>query len=222
MKVVVINGSPKGEQSDTMKLTRAFLKGLHEDYEVINTIEKDIKYCRGCYGCWYHTPGRCVQQDDMSDILEKITASDLVIWSMPLYCYGMPANVKAVVDRLLPLNCPEQHIGKDGNTHHSSRIEHEIKMMLISGCGFPDRKGNYDALIWQFERMFGKGSPMILCVEEPLLSIDEAAPLASVYLENVQRAGEEYIREGKITEETKRVLDAPMFPPEQYRSMAGK
>ena len=28
MKILVINGSPKGERSDTMKITRAFVEGM--------------------------------------------------------------------------------------------------------------------------------------------------------------------------------------------------
>ena len=32
MKILVINGSPKGENSSTMKVTRAFLEGMGEPY----------------------------------------------------------------------------------------------------------------------------------------------------------------------------------------------
>jgi hypothetical protein len=43
---------------------------------------------------------------------------------------------------------------------------------------FSDRVGNYDALVFQFHRMFGADSPMIFCTESPLLFVPDAAPSA--------------------------------------------
>lgn len=40
----------------------------------------------------------------MKEILEEILGSDLLLLSFPLYCYGMPAPLKAVIDRTLPLS----------------------------------------------------------------------------------------------------------------------
>ena len=48
--------------------------------------------------------GACVHDDDMKAILEEILACDLLVWSFPLYCYGMPASLKALLDRTLPLS----------------------------------------------------------------------------------------------------------------------
>ena len=67
MKILVINGSPKGNRSNTMKLTRAFVGGMQEvaqaknsDFELdelqVNTLE--IRPCLGCFSCWNKTPGR--------------------------------------------------------------------------------------------------------------------------------------------------------------------
>ena len=51
-----------------------------------------------------HNGGTCIHEDDMKAILEEILASDLLILSFPLYCYGMPAPLKAIIDRILPLS----------------------------------------------------------------------------------------------------------------------
>ena len=40
----------------------------------------------------------------MRVILEQILASDLLLFSFPLYCYGMPAMLKNLIDRTLPLS----------------------------------------------------------------------------------------------------------------------
>ncbi len=220
MNILVINGSPKGENSDTIKLTRAFLAGVGEPFEEIALKDEDIRPCAGCFGCWFHTPGRCWQQDGAAAILDKIFSADLCVWSFPLYCYGMPSQTKALIDRLLPRNSPAQYVGEDGRTHHPLREGHAVKMMLISGSGFPDREGNFDGLIFQFERLFGK-CPMILCVESPLLNIEEAAPVAQPYLDAARRAGVEYKQTGAISAQTQAILDAPMFPPDDYRRQSG-
>ena len=71
MKVLVINGSPKVENSNTMYLTRAFLEGADwKDVETVNIASIDIKPCLGCFACWNKTPGKCIIEDDVSGILE--------------------------------------------------------------------------------------------------------------------------------------------------------
>ncbi|WP_167958375.1 flavodoxin family protein [Anaerosporobacter faecicola] len=222
MNILVMNGSPRGEQSNTLKLTRAFLDGMKEQAEIVHTIQEEIRPCLGCYGCWNKTPGKCVQKDAMASILEKITQADLIIWSTPLYSYGVPSTCKAVIDRLLPLSCQEQYEGEQGKTQHKSRLTREIPMVLITGCGFPERENNYEGMLFQFERCFGANLPKIVCVEEPLLSVEEAKPIASQYLAYVKQAGEQYKQNGFIDEELQQKLDQPMIPPQVYREATKK
>ena len=50
MKILVLNGSPKRDQSDTMHITRAFLEGMKEAaYQEIHTIHVvDRSWRRSC------------------------------------------------------------------------------------------------------------------------------------------------------------------------------
>ena len=106
-KALVFNGSPKRNSSDTMHMTRAFLEGMNIennfDIKIIDVIEKNIQFCRGCFVC-KRNGGSCVIKDDMKEILNDILCSDIIIWSFPLYCYGMPANLKVLIDRTMPLS----------------------------------------------------------------------------------------------------------------------
>ncbi|MGN1132709.1 MAG: flavodoxin family protein, partial [Ruminococcus sp.] len=106
MKILVLNGSPKAK-SDTMHLTNAFVNGLmksgEHQLEIVDVIKKNINPCMGCFACWQMQKGECIQQDDQNDILKQIVDSDIVIWSFPLYCYGIPSHLKAVIDRTIPL-----------------------------------------------------------------------------------------------------------------------
>ncbi len=107
MKILVLNGSPKRDKSDTMHITRAFLNGMKEaapqDIHIIHTIDQHIEYCTGCFSCM-RNGGSCIHNDDMKAILEEILDSDLLLFNFPLYCYGMPASLKALMDRTLPLS----------------------------------------------------------------------------------------------------------------------
>lgn len=53
MKILVLNGSPKREKSDTMHITRALLDGMKEaalqELHIVDIIDKHIEYCTGCF-----------------------------------------------------------------------------------------------------------------------------------------------------------------------------
>ncbi len=83
-----------------MRITRAFLSGMNElaaqEIQIIDVIDKHIEFCTGCFSCM-RNGGNCIYTYDMKNILEEILSSNLLIWSFPLYCYGMPAPLKALL-----------------------------------------------------------------------------------------------------------------------------
>ena len=56
LNILVLNGSPKMNNSSTMKVTNAFLEGIKNkkdcDIEIINIQALNIKPCIGCLSCW--------------------------------------------------------------------------------------------------------------------------------------------------------------------------
>ena len=147
MKILVFNGSPKRDKSDTMCITRAFLEGMGEqEVKVLHAIEQNVKPCLGCFACM-HNGGRCVQDDDMRGILEEILASDLLIFSYPLYCYGMPATLKAIIDRILPLSKMTMEKVGDRYEHVGQADYSHLRYIMICGCGFPTA-GRTSSLLW--------------------------------------------------------------------------
>ena len=99
-KVLILSGSPrKGGNSDI--LCDEFMKGalsVGADVEKIRVAEKKISPCSGCYYC-KESGGRCAFNDDMTEILEKIIAADVIVLSSPVYFYSVCAQLKAVIDR---------------------------------------------------------------------------------------------------------------------------
>ena len=55
MKIIGINGSPKGEKSQTRRLVMAVLEGARKagaDVTFIDICSLDINYCTGCGACY--------------------------------------------------------------------------------------------------------------------------------------------------------------------------
>jgi multimeric flavodoxin WrbA len=65
--------------------------------EKIVVPEVDIRPCRGCNAC--EMLNRCVQRDDMDYIHDRIVAADCIILASPIYCMGLAAQAKVLVDR---------------------------------------------------------------------------------------------------------------------------
>lgn len=222
MKVLVLNGSPK-KQSDTFRMTERFLKGLNaageHEVTVVNVIEKAIAPCRGCFGCWQQGEGHCLIDDDQNEILDLYRTSDLVIWSFPLYCYGMPSHLKALLDRTIPLMKMDMVQLSDGRVQHVPLADFsKIHTLVLCGCGFPDWEGNFDALRMQCKQCFGNLT-MVSVPETPMLNVPQAAAVADPLLDSFERAGEEYARSLRLSTETIARLETPMIPKEVYVSV---
>ncbi len=219
MKILVLNGSPK-EKSDTFRLTDAFLQGMNRNGEhevhIVHVREKQIAPCRGCFGCWQRMDGHCVIQDDQNAVLDLYRAADVIIWSFPLYCYGMPSPLKAVLDRTIPLVKMKMVRQPDGTVRHEALADFSrIHTVVICGCGFPHWEGNFDSLKQMCRTCFG--NPDIVCVPEaPLLNVPEAAAAAGPLLAKFRKAGEEYAAALRLSAETVAELEKPMIPAEVY------
>ena len=91
-----INGN-----SDT--LCDEFLRGAKDSgnkAEKIFLREKKINYCTGCE--IYNNTHKCVQKDDIAEILDKMVNADVIVLATPFYFYTMDAQLKTLIDRTVP------------------------------------------------------------------------------------------------------------------------
>jgi multimeric flavodoxin WrbA len=65
--------------------------------EKIPLTEADINPCKGCNAC--QKLNRCVQRDGMDIIHDKIIAADIIILAAPIFCMGIAAQAKMLIDR---------------------------------------------------------------------------------------------------------------------------
>lgn len=99
-KVLILSGSPRINGNSDI-LCDEFMKGAKEsgnEVEKINVTSKKITPCSACYYCKDHG-GKCVYNDDMPSILQKIINCDVLVLASPVYFYSISAQLKAVIDR---------------------------------------------------------------------------------------------------------------------------
>ena len=227
MKVLVINGSPRGEAGNTYHITNAFLMGMsmirEDDVEVVNLIDRNIGFCRGCFHCWNNEEGVCIQHDDMDELRPKFQAADIVIWSTPVHTFGMSALMKNFLDRLLPLHLGTMEERDDGGDEHICRYNKGVKKhVLIASCGFYSYVNNVEALEKHFEIMHKGRLETIICCEGALFRIhhSDVVRRANQYLTVVRRAGKEYAYSGQIADTTKEQLRHRFYNRTEYHILA--
>lgn len=225
MKILVFNGSPKGSNSNTMRLTGAFLDGFCGEkpsrIENIDIYKMNIKPCMGCFACWNKTPGKCCLADDMADIIAKIIDADLIVYSFPLYYFSLPSKLKAMIDRQLPLNLPfMEPQNNDGGSHLPRYDLSGKRYMVISTCGFYTTDNNYDAVSFAFDRMLGKDNyESIFCSQGELFRVPELKRRTDDYLQFVKAAGAQFAY-GEISTPTKANLSELLYPKKVFEELA--
>ncbi|MFW9806003.1 MAG: flavodoxin family protein [Candidatus Thorarchaeota archaeon] len=219
MKVLVINGSPRKERGATGGLLKPFVKGMTEagaDVETIYSKGLDLGDCRGCFNCWSSTPGKCIQDDEMRDILDKIADADLLILATPVYVDGMTGSLKTLLDRTVPLLHGAFEL-RDDHCRHSLRDHVKAgKVALFSVCGFTEMD-NFDPLITHVKAICKNMNREYLgallrpyaWIIDPAMK--QGAPLEYL-LSSVQKAGHELIKEGKMKDETLSVIANEIVP----------
>jgi len=228
MNILAINGSPKGERSNTYQLTKAFLAGMGECGEPLEIREltigrMNIHPCLGCFSCWNKTPGKCCIADDMEQTIETLLWADITVWSFPLYFFSVPGPLKDLIDRQLPMSLPfmTEDGGETGSGSHPARYDMSGKRtVVISTCGFYTAKGNYDGVCSLFDHICGKGNyTTLFCGQGELFRVPELKQRTEEYLGYVRQAGREYMA-GGISAGTRADLDQLLFPRKVFEDMA--
>ena len=99
-KVLVLSASPrKGGNSDL--LCDQFMHGAKEAGNQVEKIflrDKRINQCVACGAC-QGNGGKCVQKNDMAEVLDKMILTDVIVMATPVYFYNMNGQMKTLIDR---------------------------------------------------------------------------------------------------------------------------
>jgi len=102
-KVTVFIGSAR-RKGATAAAARRFLDNLQAFGDVQGEIvflgDYNLGLCRGCKVCFMRGEERCPLRGDRDALIEKMTASDGVVFASPNYSFQVSAIMKAFLDRL--------------------------------------------------------------------------------------------------------------------------
>ena len=101
-KVLVLAASFRKHGNSDL-LCDEFIKGAKEaghEVEKIYLNDKHINFCKGCGVC--NSTHKCIQQDDMAEILDKMVNADVIVMATPIYFYAMNGQMKTLIDRTVP------------------------------------------------------------------------------------------------------------------------
>lgn len=223
MKVLAINSSPRMEKGNTAMILNPFLEGMKEagaEVDLFYTKKLNINPCTGEFNCWFKTPGKCYQNDDMQLLYPKIKVADVFVFASPLYSDGINGSMKNLIDRMIPGLEPFVELRNERSRHPSREVAEDRKMVLVSNCGFWEMD-NFDPVLVHMKavcknasfefagallRPHGESIPIMMQMGVPIDDIFEAA----------RDAGRQLVNEGRMSQKTLDTVGRELLPRDMY------
>lgn len=98
--ILVLTGSPRTHGNSDL-LANAFIKGIQSKGHTaikFETALKTIHGCKACNTCWSRGTA-CSFHDGFSELEPLLEKADVIVFTSPLYWFGMSAQIKAVIDK---------------------------------------------------------------------------------------------------------------------------
>lgn len=105
MRIMTILGSPRHDGNTAKVLSWIEEQFQAERHEVdrANIQDHRIQGCGECMACKKGTIELCSISDDANGLYRRMVAADLVLIAVPVFCWGFPAQIKGLVDRMFCL-----------------------------------------------------------------------------------------------------------------------
>jgi multimeric flavodoxin WrbA len=99
-KILAINGSPRkdGNTSHMLKKVLEVCEKAGIETEFYQAGGRQINGCLACEKC-FENPGKCVNQDWVQEVYEKMKSADAILLGAPTYFADLTPEIKAVMDR---------------------------------------------------------------------------------------------------------------------------
>lgn len=144
-RILIINGSYRedGITDQAIEAASVALRASGAELEAVLLRDYPIEFCLNCRECTQqpgNSPGKCVLQDGMGELIDKIEQADGFILASPTNFGSVTAVFKRFMERLVaytywPWNASYPEFRKQGAPRK--------KAMLISSCAAPGILGRW-------------------------------------------------------------------------------
>lgn len=109
--IVVLTGSPR-KKGNTFAMADAFVRAAEAKGHTVTRFDTALMNVGGCHACetCYSTGKPCTFDDDFNTMAPALLAADGIVFAMPTYWYTMPAQIKAVLDKMFSFVVGKQPI----------------------------------------------------------------------------------------------------------------
>jgi multimeric flavodoxin WrbA len=134
MKIVSVLGSPRKNANSSMIANRFCATAQEFGAEVETFVLNDLEF-RGCQGCMLCKTklDRCALQDDLTEVLEAIRETDVLVLASPVYYWDVSGQLKCFLDRTFSYLVPDFYANPV-----KSRLVPGKKLVLVLVQANPD------------------------------------------------------------------------------------
>ena len=136
MKIVCLLGSPRSNGNSTAIATH-LCKFAEKNGSVVQTFALNKLTYRGCQACMTCKTklDRCVLNDDLTQVLDAIRDTDVLVMATPVYYGDVSSQMKGFIDRTYSYLTPDYI-----SSSNPSRLPPGKRMVFIQTQGQPDEK----------------------------------------------------------------------------------
>jgi multimeric flavodoxin WrbA len=150
MSIVCLYGSPR-TKGNSAAIAGAFCKTAEKNGAVVRSYvlnQMDFKGCQACYGC-KRKSDTCVLEDDLTEVLDAVRGTDILVMASPVYYGDVSAQLKAFIDRTFSFLVPDYTTAKKPH-----RLEGDKRLVMILSQGHPD-EDRFSDIYPKYSTFFG-------------------------------------------------------------------
>lgn len=156
MNTIVLSALPSAGASNLTGALEDALRRRGGEIRWVGLDVTDFRPCMTCGGC--ERTGRCVLNDEMSEIIAEVASCDRLVLVTPLFLGVHAPLMKKAVDRFLPLGGGLFTI-RGGEMHHRLQMKRRFS---IVGVGVAE-DGTASAEAGIFELLIGRHAVNLAC-----------------------------------------------------------
>ena len=132
MKIMTVFGSPraKGNTAKVLEWVEEQLEADGHQVDRANVVDYRVAGCVECYSCKSGDAELCAIDDGANGLYRRMIEADAVLLAAPLFCWGFPAQMKGLIDRMF---CLADEAAE--NADYDTRIKGKSFALLVTAAG---------------------------------------------------------------------------------------